>query len=58
MILDNSSYPIVITAGIANFEVKRILIDDGSAIEILSYNAFKEMRLREEDLSQARTLIK
>lgn len=51
MILDDCNDPIVITAGIANFDVNRILIDYGSFVEILSYNAFKEMGLREIDLS-------
>lgn len=56
MIPDDGNDPIVITEGIINFDVKRILMDNGSAVEILSYNAFRDMGLKEADLSPAKPI--
>ena len=44
---DNSNDPIVIYSIINNFLVERILVDDGSAVKVLIYYAFKRMRLNE-----------
>ena len=40
----NGSDPIVIPSIIDNFLVKRILVDDGSIVEVLIFDAFKKMR--------------
>ncbi|XVF64474.1 hypothetical protein PTKIN_Ptkin09bG0172800 [Pterospermum kingtungense] len=53
--VDNENDPIVITTMVGNCEVKRILIDNSSAVEILSYSTFK-MRLSEEDLGLAKPI--
>ena len=42
--------PIAVSAIINTFLVERILIDDGSAVEVLMWKAFKEMRLEESQL--------
>ncbi|KAK3029173.1 hypothetical protein RJ639_039728 [Escallonia herrerae] len=47
--------PLVVTIKAGNFEVKRMLVDNGSSAEILFYDAFKKMniptdRLRKMDL--------
>ncbi|KAK9175052.1 hypothetical protein WN944_027057 [Citrus x changshan-huyou] len=42
--------PLVVTLEIANITVKRILIDGGSNAEILYWDAFQKMRLKESDL--------
>lgn len=55
-VFDDGNDPIVISAKIANFEVKRILIDDGSAVEILSLKAFKAMGLKETNLRAAKLI--
>lgn len=54
MVLDDGNGPIVITTCIANFDVKRVLIDDGSALEVLSIDALTTMGLKEDDLSPAK----
>lgn len=56
MVSDDGNDLIVITIGIANFDVKRILIDDRSVVEIFFYNAFKEMGLVEKDLSPTKPI--
>ena len=53
---DDGNDPIVIFAIINNFGVDRILVDDGSAVEVLIYNAFKKMNLDESLLRLARPI--
>ena len=45
---NNSNNPIVISSIINNFLVERILIDDGSALEVLIYDALKKKGLDEK----------
>lgn len=56
MISDNDNDPIVITAGIINFDVKMILIDNGSVMEVFSLDAFRAMRLKEKDFEPAKPI--
>ena len=44
---DSGNDLIAISAVINNFLVERIIVDDGSAVEILMYEAFKKMGLDE-----------
>ncbi|XP_028084648.1 uncharacterized protein LOC114285759 [Camellia sinensis] len=44
---------LVVTLRIRDFNVKHILIDQGSLIEIMYYNAFKQLKLRDTDLALA-----
>ncbi|KAK3042893.1 hypothetical protein RJ639_001166 [Escallonia herrerae] len=37
--------PLVVTIKAGNFEVKRVLVDNGSSVEILFYDAFKKMNI-------------
>lgn len=39
---------IAITAIITNVEVRRILVDNGSSVDVLFYKAYQEMVLRKE----------
>ncbi|KAH1108474.1 hypothetical protein J1N35_012242 [Gossypium stocksii] len=41
---------------VQGFKVKRILIDSGSAVEVLSWDAYQKMRLKEKMLSKANPL--
>lgn len=41
MVLDDGNDPIMITIGISKFDVKWILIDDDSDVEVLFLNAFQ-----------------
>lgn len=43
----------MITIGITNFDVKRILIDDGSVVKVLFLDVFKAIGLKEDDLKPA-----
>ena len=45
IMVDNGNNPIFISFIIDNYLVKRILVDDGSAVEVLIYDAFKNMSL-------------
>lgn len=56
MVPNNDNNPIVITAQVAKFDVKRILIDNGSVVEILSFSAFQAMGLKEKDLRSAKPI--
>ena len=47
IIHDNSNDPIIISIVIHIFWVDRILVDDGSATEVLIYDAFNKMNLDE-----------
>jgi ribonuclease HI len=57
--LEGVSFPhddaLVITAIIANFEVKRILVDNGSAANVLSHEAFVQMGISSEQLKPVKT---
>ncbi|XP_022897821.1 uncharacterized protein LOC111411533 [Olea europaea var. sylvestris] len=57
--LEGVSFPhddaLVISAIVANFEVKRILIDNGSAANILSHEAFTKMGISPEQLKTVKT---
>ncbi|KAJ8649485.1 hypothetical protein MRB53_002508 [Persea americana] len=47
--------PLVLTLKLQNFLVQRVLVDPGSSSEILYYNCFKKLKLKDEDLQTART---
>ncbi|XP_022856591.1 uncharacterized protein LOC111377693, partial [Olea europaea var. sylvestris] len=57
--LEGVSYPhddaLVVSAIVANFEVKRILVDNGSAANILSQEAFAKMGLSPKQLKAVKT---
>ncbi|XP_022872734.1 uncharacterized protein LOC111391716 [Olea europaea var. sylvestris] len=57
--LEGVSFPhddaLVISAIVANFEAKRILIDNGSAANILSHEAFTKMGISPEQLKTVKT---
>ncbi|XP_022874266.1 uncharacterized protein LOC111393099 [Olea europaea var. sylvestris] len=57
--LEGVSYPhddaLVVSAIVANFEVKRILIDNGSAANILSQEAFAKMGISPKQLKTVKT---
>ena len=55
---DSGNDRIAISAVINNFLVERILVDDGSVVEILMYEAFKKMGLDESLLRLNRTNIR
>ena len=42
--------PIVVSLTISNYDVKRILVDNGSLIDILFYDAFQKMKLPSKQL--------
>ena len=53
-VMDNDNNDlIVISTVINNFEVDMILVDDGSVVEVLIYDAFKKMNLDESLLRPA-----
>lgn len=43
---------LVVTLQIARFDVKRVMIDQGSGTEIMYPNLFKSLRLKLEDLDK------
>ena len=43
---------------IGNYQVKRILIDDGNVVEILSYSAFQKMGLKDDVLRLVMTIYR
>ncbi|KAK5786138.1 hypothetical protein PVK06_040767 [Gossypium arboreum] len=47
---------IVVSAIVSSFKVKRFLIDSGSKVEVLSWETYRKMRLKEEALSEASPL--
>ncbi|XP_022895220.1 uncharacterized protein LOC111409399 [Olea europaea var. sylvestris] len=57
--LEGVSYPhddaLVVSAVVANFEVKRILVDNGSAANILSQEAFAKMGISPKQLKSVKT---
>ena len=50
IVQDSGNDPIAISTIINTFLVERILIDDGSAVEVLMWKVFKEMGLEESQL--------
>lgn len=54
-IYDNA---LVISTIVTNFEVKRILIDNGSFVDILSHEAFTKMRILAEQLKVVKTIFR
>ena len=50
IVQDSGNDPIAVSAIINTFLVERILIDDGSAVEVLMWKAFKKMELEESQL--------
>ncbi|XP_028064773.1 uncharacterized protein LOC114267890 [Camellia sinensis] len=44
---------LVVTLCVKDFDIKRILVDQGSSVEIMYYDAFKQMKLEDKDLAPA-----
>ncbi|XP_028117431.1 uncharacterized protein LOC114315058 [Camellia sinensis] len=44
---------LVVTLRVKDLDIKRILIDQGSSVEIMYYDMFKQMKLEDEDLAPA-----
>ncbi|XP_028094509.1 uncharacterized protein LOC114294594 [Camellia sinensis] len=44
---------LVASLRVKGFDIKRILIDQGSSVEIMYYDAFKQMKLEDKDLAPA-----
>ncbi|XP_028076046.1 uncharacterized protein LOC114278232 [Camellia sinensis] len=44
---------LVVTFRVKDFDIKRILIDQGSSVKIMYYDAFKQMKLDDKDLALA-----
>ncbi|XP_028084618.1 uncharacterized protein LOC114285735 [Camellia sinensis] len=44
---------LVVTLRVKDFDIKRILIDQGSSVEIMYYDVFKQMKLEDKDLAPA-----
>ena len=53
---DNGNDLIAVSAIISTFLVERILVDDGSVVEVLMWKAFKEMGLDESQLRPTRLI--
>ncbi|XP_028118136.1 uncharacterized protein LOC114315724 [Camellia sinensis] len=43
----------VVTLHVRDFDIRHILIDQGSSVEIIYYSAFKQLKLEEKDLASA-----
>ncbi|KAK5839861.1 hypothetical protein PVK06_008706 [Gossypium arboreum] len=54
---DEGNDPMVISTTIAGFEVKIILVDSGSVMEVLTLNAYKKMGLKEYALKKVSPFI-
>ncbi|XP_028105913.1 uncharacterized protein LOC114304970 [Camellia sinensis] len=48
---------LVVTLRFKDFDIKWILIDQGSSVEIMYYDAFKQMTLEDKDLAPATSLL-
>ncbi|KAL0307465.1 UNVERIFIED_CONTAM: hypothetical protein Scaly_2982100 [Sesamum calycinum] len=48
---------VVISATVANFWVKKVLVDNGSSLDIIFYKAFSQMGVNNADLSRINTPI-
>ncbi|XP_028106180.1 uncharacterized protein LOC114305308, partial [Camellia sinensis] len=44
---------LVVTLRVKDFDIKRILINQGSSVEIMYYDAFKQMKSKDKDLAPA-----
>ena len=53
---DNGNNPIIIFFVINNYLVERILVDDGSAADVLMWDAFKKIGLDESLLRPERSI--
>ncbi|KAA3484423.1 Retrovirus-related Pol polyprotein from transposon 17.6 [Gossypium australe] len=53
---EEGNYPMVVSAIVVRFKVKRILVDSGSAVEVLSWQVYQNMGLKEQALSEASPL--
>ena len=49
------SEPLVIQLRMNDYDVKRILVDTGSSVEVMYYDLFKQLRLSQSDLKLVRT---
>ncbi|KAK3021960.1 hypothetical protein RJ639_045655 [Escallonia herrerae] len=47
--------PLVVTLRVGNFDVKRILVDNGSSVEVLFYEAFQRMNIPSDRLRKIDT---
>ena len=56
IVQDTGNDPIAVLAIINTFLVERILIDDGSVIEVLMWKAFQEIGLDESQLKPSRLI--
>ena len=57
IVVDNDNDPIVVSIIIGNYQVQRVLIDDGSIVEILSYDVFRKMGLDDSSLKLATSFM-
>ena len=57
IVVDNDNDPIVVSIIIGNYQVHRVLIDDGSTVEILSYDVFRKMGLDDSSLKLATSFM-
>ncbi|KAK3014196.1 hypothetical protein RJ639_008697 [Escallonia herrerae] len=48
-------YPLVVTLRVGNFDVKRIVVDNGSSAEVLFYEAFQKMNIPSDRLRKMDT---
>ena len=48
---NGGSDPLVIKAIIGNYEVNHILVDTGSAVDLLTYRAYKSMGFKDDEMS-------
>lgn len=48
---------LVVTLHVNDFDIKRILIDQGSSVEIMYYDAFKQLKLDKRDLAPVMSLL-
>lgn len=53
---EDGNDPIVVIAIIVNFKVRRILVDSGNAVEVLTYEAFQKIGLKKNALKKASPL--
>ena len=56
IIEDDGNDPIAVSTIINTFLVERVLVDDGSAVKVLMWKAFKEMGLDENQLRLVRSI--
>ncbi|GFS37725.1 hypothetical protein Acr_00g0053660 [Actinidia rufa] len=48
------SDPLVVQLRIGGYDVKRILVDTGSSVEVMNYNLFKQLKIPQDQLKPAR----